>query len=500
MEDILSRLLSFPPATPPVLSKVPDVGYDKEICTLYSELKRIPAHKLAADIPGKGNLLELLDPGRQTLGYLFVLLSHYQVSQENTKESFPTAWLPGGQIWLKSVALLKMFDPLQIRYAGQEWRGLVEMVAKSSKIASRPLLAVYPLKYAILRLDPSSSTFTSSHTTFVRLCLQSRTYLCALDILDKPICHFPTISDKQFIKRSQLLPSHQHESSMSFITSASGLSGKIIHRSYLEYFLYGAMIYMGLKRWDNAFHFLEVVISAPTTNSVSMIMVEAYKKWVLLCLLEKGKPLPMPKTVTPLAAKAYGSLAKPYDALADIFKSGDLSRLQAEITAGEAVWLNDNNIGLVSQVLIAYRRFSIVKLEKTFAALSIPDIASYLGPDTQISDVFVARLITTGQLRACLIHASDSSKPTVLRFTPSTSSLGHQSESKFIADLATQRKRLETLLKNAKGTDIKLELGREYIESLRKTSRRSDVHGKDGRSMAGISNGDVDEDVMGDFE
>ncbi|OJD17945.1 hypothetical protein AJ78_01976 [Emergomyces pasteurianus Ep9510] len=500
MVDILSRLLSFQPATPPTLSKVPHVEYDKEICTLYSELKRIPAHKLVADIPGKGSLLELLDPGRQTLGYLLVLLSHYQVSQENTKESFPNAWLPGGEIWLKSVALLKMFDPIQIRYAGQEWRGLVEMVAKSAEMASRPLLALHPLKQAILRLDPSSSTFTSSHTTFVRLCLQSRSYLCALDILDKPICHFPTTSDKLFIKRSQLLPNQQHESSMSFITSASGLSGKINHRSYLEYFLYGAMVYVGLKRWDNALHFLEVVISAPTTNSVSMIMVEAYKKWVLLCLLEKGKPLPMPKTVTPFTAKSYRSLAKPYDALADIFKSGDLSRLQAEITAGEPVWLNDNNMGLVSQVLIAYQRFSIVKLETTFAALSIPDIASYLGPDTQISDVLVADLITTGQLRACLMHASDSSKPTVLRFTSSTSSLGHQTESKFNVDLATQKERLESLLRHLSGTDLKLELGREYIESLRKSSRRSDVHGKDGRSMAGISNGDVDEDVMGGFE
>lgn len=48
----------------------------------------------------------------------------------------------------------------------------------------------------------------------------------------------------------------------------------------------------------------------------------------------------MPKTVTPFTAKAYRSLAKPYDALADIFKSGNLSRLQAEITAGERIWLN----------------------------------------------------------------------------------------------------------------------------------------------------------------
>ncbi|OJD21574.1 hypothetical protein ACJ73_07085 [Blastomyces percursus] len=499
MAEILSRLLSFPPMSPPTLSKISDVEYDEEIRTLYSDLKRMPAHKLVADIPGRGSLLELLDPGRQTLAYLFVLLSYYQVSHENTKESFPATWLPGGEIWLKSVALLKVFDPIQVRYAGQEWRRLVDVVVKSAEIASRPLLALHPLRTVILRLDPSSSTFTSSHTTFVRLCLQSRSYLHALDILDKPICHFPTTSDRQFIKRSQLLPCQQHESSMSFLTAASGLPGKINHRSYLEYFLYGAMVYMGLKKWDDAIHFLEIVISAPTTNSVSIIMVEAYKKWVLVCLIEKGKPLPMPKTVTPFTAKAYRSLAKPYEALADIFISGNMSRLLAEIAAGEAVWLNDNNMGLVSQVLVAYQRFSIVKLEKTFAALSIPDITSYLGPDAQMTDIAIADLITTGQLRASLIHASESSTPTVLRFTSSTANLGHLSEVKFSAELGTQRNRLETLLKNVRETDIKLELGREYIESLRKAPRPSDVESRE-RSMAGVSNGEIDEDVMGDFE
>ncbi|PGH04752.1 hypothetical protein AJ79_06973 [Helicocarpus griseus UAMH5409] len=493
MADILPRLLSFPPKDSEQIS---DEEYDKAICAILHELKRIPAHKLVADVPGKGNLLELLDPGCQTLAYLFVLLSHYQISQDTTKEPFPTAWLPGGDIWSKSVALLKVFDPIQVRYAGQEWRSLVEMVAKSAEVASRPLLALQPLKYAILRLDPSSSTFTTSHTTFVRLCLQSRCYLCAQEILEKPVFHFPTTSDKLFIKRSQLLPCQQHESSMSFITASSGLSGKINHRSYLEYFMYGAMIYMGLKKWDDAIHFLQVVISAPTTNSVSLIMVEAYKKWVLLGLLEMGKVLPMPKTVTPFTAKTYRSLAKPYEALADVFRTGDLPRLKAEITAGEPVWANDNNVGLVSQVLVAFQRFSIVKLEKIFAALSIPDIASYLGPDAGITDVFVAGLITADQLRASLMQPSDSSTPSILRFTSSNSHLVSQSELKFKTDLTAQRNRLETLVRNVNGTDAKLELGREYIESLRKAKRSEG----DARTMAGTANGDFDEDMMGNFE
>lgn len=73
------------------------------------------------------------------------------------------------------------------------------------------------------------------------------------------------------------------------MTEASGVSSKLSYRDYLQYFLYGGMVYMALKEWRNALHFLGIVISTPGTSSVSLIMVEAYKKWVLVGLLEKGK-------------------------------------------------------------------------------------------------------------------------------------------------------------------------------------------------------------------
>lgn len=73
------------------------------------------------------------------------------------------------------------------------------------------------------------------------------------------------------------------------MTESSGFSSKLSYRDYLQYFLYGGMVYMALKEWHNALHFLGIVISTPSTSSVSLIMVEAYKKWVLVCLLEKGK-------------------------------------------------------------------------------------------------------------------------------------------------------------------------------------------------------------------
>lgn len=80
-----------------------------------------------------------------------------------------------------------------------------------------------------------------------------------------------------------------HGLGLQFLIGTPGFSTKIAYREHLEYFLYGAMIYMVLKNWKKALHFLTVVMSCPVVNSVSMIMVEAYKKWILINLLESGK-------------------------------------------------------------------------------------------------------------------------------------------------------------------------------------------------------------------
>lgn len=117
------------------------------------------------------------------------------------------------------------------------------------------------------------------------------------------------------------------------------------------------MIYIGLKKWGRALHFLNLVISAPSVGTVSMVMVEAYKKWVIVSLLEKGmvrldlclsllnvvtnnnyQAISLPSVTAPHAAKTYRALARPYDALADAFKSGDLDRLKGEIDIGQTVW------------------------------------------------------------------------------------------------------------------------------------------------------------------
>lgn len=153
----------------------------------------------------------------------------------------------------------------------------------------KPLLALQPIRDAIIRLDPSCAVFTSANALFVKLCLHAKVCAYALPILDKPLCQFPSETEQTLLGNRQHLAYACHGFSPQFMMNNSGFSTKITYREHLEYFLYGAMVYMILKDWEKALHFLTVVVSCPVVNSVSTIMVEAYKKWILINLLKNGK-------------------------------------------------------------------------------------------------------------------------------------------------------------------------------------------------------------------
>jgi COP9 signalosome complex subunit 3 len=140
----------------------------------------------------------------------------------------------------------------------------------------------------MLRLDPSGSIFTSSHVLLARLCLRSRAYAMALPVVDRNISCFATDTDRNHNRRFQFPLCAQRIAITAIITQSTGLSSRLTYRDHLQYFLYCSMIYMGLKRWQNALHFLRIVVASPSVNSVSMVMIEAYKKWVLVSLIENG--------------------------------------------------------------------------------------------------------------------------------------------------------------------------------------------------------------------
>lgn len=140
---------------------------------------------------------------------------------------------------------------------------------------------------AILRLDPSSGTLTSNHLTLLALCLQTRRFRDALPVLEKVIHSFPANKTTNVIVDGAFLCS-PHSDSSHYITEASGLTAKLNVSDVHEYFLCGALIYIGLHEWENALLYLECVLTSPTQGTPSGLMLEAYQKWILVGCLVYG--------------------------------------------------------------------------------------------------------------------------------------------------------------------------------------------------------------------
>ncbi|KAJ5338783.1 hypothetical protein N7452_005511 [Penicillium brevicompactum] len=361
-----------------------------------------------------------------------------------------------------------------------------------------PLLGAKLVRDAMIRLDPSATVFTSNHVLLVKLCLQAKAYSYALPILNKHICHFPTLPEPSTSEQSKICA--DNASSVSFITSASGFSSKLSYQDYLRYFLYGGMIYMALKEWRSALHFLGAAVSMPVTSSVSLIMVEAYKKWILVGLLEKGKLCSPPSITTPHVVKLYQSLARPYVSLAQAFERGDMKRLRGEVDAAMEIWYMDNNFGLVTQVVDAFFRQTVVKLGKTFAALTVADLAKQIFPspaEKMVTESDVSSLIMSGALDASLVQKQDPTELSILRFSTSLSFPRLSHELDIQSHLKKERLLMENLVRNLEEINNAIGMSEECLDNLQRGQAWAASNGTNPTPAEGGL--EMDEDLMGDM-
>ena len=261
-----------------------------------------------------------------SMAYLFTLLAHVQ----NVNDLTPSS--PLGQ---RAAFFLQTYDPEQIRYTGHEWKRLMEEFGRAAEKAGETHAAIEPLRISLLRLDPYTSTVTSCHIQFLRLCLLVRAFDAAASVLGNDAFHVPT-TDRAVLRP---LPCAPHSTSSTYITLESGLSTKLDYVDLLLYNLYGGMAFLGQKNWSRACRFFELVVTHPTHQAPSLIQVEAYKKWILANLLMSGiVPSAMPRGTSAQASKHYRALGKAYETLAEACTDPEPGKLKAEIDAGKAEW------------------------------------------------------------------------------------------------------------------------------------------------------------------
>ena len=213
-------------------------------------------------------------------------------------------------------------------------------MGRAAELTANPSAAAGAMAAALLRVDPSAATLTSTHVQCLRLCLWARDFDAPRPLLDGPVFHFPTGKDKAAAPAGPLCAARAPGAA--YLTGDAGFSARLEYPDALRYHLYGGMLYLGARRWGRAARSFELAVTHPAAQAPSMIQVEAYKKWILAHLLGSGSVPGLAREglrgVHPPVAKHLRALGKPYEALAEAFKDPRPATLNAEVDVGAKVW------------------------------------------------------------------------------------------------------------------------------------------------------------------
>lgn len=488
--DLVPTLLQFQPGAVQLKSRR---EYDHEARSFAVQLANLPAALWPQDVEAEQRVLGILNPSVNTMAYAYVL--RHRIASLLEKRSVPESLKPGGALWGSLVLFFETADAVQLRYVGAEWRRLVEFTEQIARAAGSPGLAIAPIRSAMVRLDATTGTFTSTHLAFLRLCMETRSYAAAEPILDNYIHTLPA-----------RIPSCVREgleysvacadvvSSGEYMHQASGHSEKVGLQDVQEYYVLGAMAYVGLRKFKKAQHFLEFVLMVPAGNVANGLMLEAYKKWVLLRCLVGDATSALPRTANSTAMRQVKSASKAYEALAEAYEQvGNLAKLKAQIKAGEEMWAEDGNQGLVQALLGSQMRAYVSQLSRTYSAIPVSKIAAHLGAEAEEIGPYLAGLIQDGQLNARLEGTE------VLRFfVDATQGPLARTEKQQQRALLAQTVQTQALAEQVQEADYRLWLTREVLEHAKRTNKRTG-QGGDGMDTAWEEGVDVDEDLMTDL-
>lgn len=236
------------------------------------------------------------------------------------------------------------------------------------------IIGIPILIQAIAKVQPSESKLTAIHADLCLLCLSAKMFKPALPYLEVDVTSIA-------------------------ITDDSAQDSKY----FLLYYYYGGMIYAALKNYERALYFFEVAIS---TNAMAMshIMLESYKKFILISLIVHGKVLSVPKYSSQAPTRYIKSLSMAYQDLATVYKTGNCEEVRNTVAKFREVFVRDTNMGLVKQVTATMVRKNIQKLTRTFLTLSLADVASrvILPGGAAEAEEYILSMIKSGEIFATI--------------------------------------------------------------------------------------------------
>ncbi|KAI8594767.1 hypothetical protein EDD21DRAFT_330031 [Dissophora ornata] len=335
--------------------------------TLAPFLKDLSEQVFAARPQGQTDPMDALSPALHSLAYLYFLLQRCKASH-----GFHPALME--KVW----EFVNTCDGEQIQQASNKALYFAEALVKMATDTQQPIIAIRPLAVFIQRLQTSPGQLTMIHPLLAKTCLLAQSFKDIIPILDNDI------SD---VKR-------QHT--------------QINYKDFLLYHYYGGMIYAYIKNFERSVEFFKLAVSAPA-EVASQIQIEAYKKYVLTGLLHYGKVPNLPKYTATAVHRSRKAHCGPYDDFAAAYEKKSNNAIRTELEKIKQVLVRDKNYGLAKQCMEALHRRNIQDLTRTYLTLSIKDITSLIGLDSEPEgerrvEGIIVRMIESRAVFATISH------------------------------------------------------------------------------------------------
>ncbi|XP_017891015.1 COP9 signalosome complex subunit 3-like [Ceratina calcarata] len=312
------------------------------------------------------NVLEIFNLQEHSLGILAVLCVKFSVLNFN-EESTPDSYEP---LFNQIQEFITGCNGEHVKFASDTYAELCHLFTQSLVEFQTPLRGIEILRLAIRKIQLFDSQLTSIHADLCHLCLFAKCLKPALEFLDINI------------------------------TDISQEEGQFNSKHFLLYYYYGGMIYTALKNYDRALDFFEVCVTT-TATGISYIMIEAYKKYILVSLILHGKILNLPKYTSQVIYRYIKPLSQQYQELANAYQISNCDVILSVVTKHQELFMRDRNMGLVKQVLNCLYKRNIQRLTNTFMTLSLSDVASRVQLSVPAdAEKYILNMIEDGEIFA----------------------------------------------------------------------------------------------------
>ncbi|KAI8040438.1 hypothetical protein M5D96_006381 [Drosophila gunungcola] len=330
------------------------------------------------------NVLETLDMQQHSLGVLYVLLA--KLHSASTANPEPV------QLILLMRDFVQRNNAEQLRFAVCAFYETCHLFTEFVVQKNLSIVGIRILSRAIDQIRQLDTQLTPIHADLCLLSLKAKHFSVVLHYLDTDITDISTVAAECKTQQQQ---QSQH-------TVDANNDAKY----FLLYYYYGGMIYTAVKNYERALYFFEVCITTPAM-AMSHIMLEAYKKFLMVSLIVEGKIAYIPKN-TQVIGRFMKPMANHYHDLVNVYANSSSEELRIIILKYSEAFTRDNNMGLAKQatyVQVAtslYKR-NIQRLTKTFLTLSLSDVASRVQLSSAVeAERYILNMIKSGEIYASI--------------------------------------------------------------------------------------------------